>query len=404
MSSKGRSRQSGVPLALVGMTNGVGRNVAPAEADRESTWPALRDDVVPPKSSPAPSVRPPAPDISFAEPSVMVAPDPPRPEPAVEAATEAARDDVSVPPIDVDHVDRGFFDADVHLSDAAELEARDPKAVLKRSQAMVVRRAHLAKYVKATMGVALALCVAALVKTALTDTSSGDKAARAESMPQGASTATATVDPTPTTTQAPSPPVAAALPVPVETATAQPAPSATDTAAPAQAAAAESVVPAATAAAPPSEPPAAVDPPKPSETIAAAAPVQPTPAAPPAPSPAPPQMQAAAAITTSPPATAAATPAAIGATAAIAATAIGGASASKEKEHARSALERSSLVESIGAGERSVGLDPSDAEAWLILGAAYQARGDTRNASRCFKACTERSTHGPKGECAAMLH
>jgi hypothetical protein len=412
MSSKGRSRQSGVPLALVGMTNGVGRSAVPAEADRESTWPALREDVVPPKSSPSVSVRPPAPELSFGGGAAAA----PAESSAREEITEAARDDVSVPPVGVDHVDHvdhGFFDTDIHhLSDAADLDTRDPKAVLKRSQAMVVRRAHLTKYVTATMGVALALCLVALVKTAMTGNTTGDKAARAESLPQGASTVTAPVDPTPTTAQAPSPPAAAAVSAPAESAAAQAqgAPAATETAAPTQAPAADSVAVTGQAA-PPANPPAAADPPKPSEPVAAAAPAEPTPPAPPQPTTTPVQAAqapqpppATATITTTQPAAAATAAGAATTSATSAVVANTGASASREKEHARAALERSSLVESIGAGERSVALDPTDAEAWLILGAAYQARGDARNASRCFKSCIDRSTHGPKGECAAMLH
>ncbi len=77
--------------------------------------------------------------------------------------------------------------------------------------------------------------------------------------------------------------------------------------------------------------------------------------------------------------------------------------AGKEKERARAALERGRAGEAVSAGEASVALDASDAEAWLILGAAYQTKGDTKNAARVFKSCIDRSSHGPKAECAAML-
>ena len=49
-------------------------------------------------------------------------------------------------------------------------------------------------------------------------------------------------------------------------------------------------------------------------------------------------------------------------------------------------------------------LDPTDGEAWLILGAAYQEKGDMKNARRSYKACLEQGKRGPKYECAAMPH
>jgi Flp pilus assembly protein TadD len=66
------------------------------------------------------------------------------------------------------------------------------------------------------------------------------------------------------------------------------------------------------------------------------------------------------------------------------------------------ALERGRVAVAIAAGERSVALDPGDGEAWLILGAAYQQKGSTADARRCYRACVE-AERGPKGECAAML-
>ena len=67
------------------------------------------------------------------------------------------------------------------------------------------------------------------------------------------------------------------------------------------------------------------------------------------------------------------------------------------------ALERGNAKASIEAGEQSVALDPTDAEAWLILGAAYQARGTYPEARRCFSSCVHIATRGPRGECAALL-
>ena len=78
--------------------------------------------------------------------------------------------------------------------------------------------------------------------------------------------------------------------------------------------------------------------------------------------------------------------------------------AAKEKNTSRNALERGKLGDAIESGERAVALDPTDAEAWLILGAAYQEKGDQKNARRSFKSCLEQSKRGPKYECAAMPH
>ena len=78
--------------------------------------------------------------------------------------------------------------------------------------------------------------------------------------------------------------------------------------------------------------------------------------------------------------------------------------AAKDKHASQLALERGKVGDAIDAGERSVALDPSDAEAWLILGAAYQEKGDQKNARRCFKSCLEQGKRGPKWECAQFPH
>ena len=48
-------------------------------------------------------------------------------------------------------------------------------------------------------------------------------------------------------------------------------------------------------------------------------------------------------------------------------------------------------------------LDPTDAEGWLILGAAYLQRAAPQDAKRCFASCVKEATRGPRGECAALL-
>jgi hypothetical protein len=81
----------------------------------------------------------------------------------------------------------------------------------------------------------------------------------------------------------------------------------------------------------------------------------------------------------------------------------GPASALEERGASRDALEHGKLALSIEAGERSVALDPTDAEAWLVLGAAYQERGQPGEARRCYKTCLVKATWGPRTECREML-
>jgi cytochrome c-type biogenesis protein CcmH/NrfG len=61
------------------------------------------------------------------------------------------------------------------------------------------------------------------------------------------------------------------------------------------------------------------------------------------------------------------------------------------------------LKSSIDAGEQSVDLNPTDSEAWLVLGAAYQQMGSIGEARRCFRSCVEKGKGGSRSECAAML-
>jgi tetratricopeptide (TPR) repeat protein len=78
-------------------------------------------------------------------------------------------------------------------------------------------------------------------------------------------------------------------------------------------------------------------------------------------------------------------------------------SAAQEKRDARTLLERYRAKDAILAGERAVALDPTDGEAWLILGAAYQEAGQLDGARRAFQACLKQAKRGPVDECRAML-
>ncbi len=77
--------------------------------------------------------------------------------------------------------------------------------------------------------------------------------------------------------------------------------------------------------------------------------------------------------------------------------------ARQERDRAKRALESGRLKEAITAGEHAVALDPTDADSWLYLGAAYQEQGDRGNANRCYRACLAQGTHGNKGECSMMM-
>jgi hypothetical protein len=79
------------------------------------------------------------------------------------------------------------------------------------------------------------------------------------------------------------------------------------------------------------------------------------------------------------------------------------AEARADKKSAQHALDRGDAVTAIDAARRSVEGDPSDAETWLILGAAYMQRGSYRDARESFASCVHDATHGPKSECRALL-
>jgi len=260
------------------------------------------------------------------------------------------RDDSSYPPVDLDS---HFFSGPDRVSDPhVETEERDPRMALKLAPSTARRRAQLARYVKVAVGLSSALCLAALVKVAVAHNGEADRG---------------THRPAAVAVQAPltplqEPPPAATTAEPTKPAEPRP---------PATTAAAEPTRPATTAAAQTSPPPA--------ETAA------PAPAPSPATTEAAPQAAATAADTAP-----AASPDPV--------------QAGKEKKASQTALERGKVGDSIEAGERSVALDPTDGEAWLILGAAYQQKGDMTNARRCYRACLEQGKRGPKYECAQMPH
>lgn len=376
------------------LTNGAARSAPSPEADREAVWPAVQGDVVEPKSSPV-GPRPQAPPLTFSSPPAD-GPTSPVSEQA-ESEVDLGRDDMSVPPVDVDS---DFFDTGSDSPDLlSELETRDPRLAMKRTAAAAMRRAHLTKYVTATMGIAGALLIAALVKGAVVG---GHAEARASQAPPAQTVAAASVamNAAPTTEPAPGqlavPPSTVAKSAPADSVAAiETAPAAApEQPVPAQPVPAQAEAPAAAAPPAPQQIPAPSEPVRAAETPPPAAPMAVAEALAPAVAPEAPRA-AVVAAPAGPPvvATTDALPAVPKAKDAL-----------QEKERSRGALERGRVADSIAAGERSVAMDPTDAEAWLILGAAYQQRGDAKSASRSFKACIDQGKRGPKGECAAMLH
>ncbi|HVJ89250.1 MAG TPA: hypothetical protein VM580_05555, partial [Labilithrix sp.] len=77
--------------------------------------------------------------------------------------------------------------------------------------------------------------------------------------------------------------------------------------------------------------------------------------------------------------------------------------AKQEKAKSLAALEQRKLAAAIEAGERAVRLDPTDAEAWLILGAAHQDNGNVVAARRAYASCVKEAKTGPRAECQNLL-
>jgi hypothetical protein len=75
----------------------------------------------------------------------------------------------------------------------------------------------------------------------------------------------------------------------------------------------------------------------------------------------------------------------------------------EEREDARRSLERGKLQDAIMAALRSTALDPTDGDAWLLLGAAYQEAGKSADARAAYGTCTKQATKGAVRECQLML-
>lgn len=73
------------------------------------------------------------------------------------------------------------------------------------------------------------------------------------------------------------------------------------------------------------------------------------------------------------------------------------------REQARRKLAAGDLVSAVAAASASIEADPTDAEAWLILGAAQVDQGLGAEARQTFQSCAARARRGPVAECRAML-
>jgi hypothetical protein len=268
--------------------------------------------------------------------------------------------DADVPAAAADDLADPFFDSAPALATPEPpiaIAEPAPRLVAIDSAAVRARRRYLMRYVAGAVSVASVIGLAAIVRTTL----AGD--ASAADTPRAASVAASLPAFEPVTA-----PAQSAAAQTIENAAAQPA----ETAAAPPAAVAQ---PADSAAAPPA---AAA---QPADTAAA----QPTPVAAGAPAPSAGEAPAAA-----PPGESAAAPPP------------SAQSASEAKKASLKALERGRLAAAIEAGEQSVALDPGDADAWLVLGAAYQQRGRYADARRCFTTCAAQAQRGPRGECRAL--
>jgi hypothetical protein len=307
------------------------------------------------------------------------------PPPREAAPSDPASDEISIPPIttpafgdssashglDPNELEDSFFvrraaiEANAHQAHQDEVDQQvDPRTAQKRTAAAQARRAHLTGYVKWTVVAAAALLAIGIGRVELRG--------KPEFGPPPpiihTAMAAVAVDNTPHNI-APRDP--SAPPVEESQAAADQAVAALEN---------QAAQPAANDAVQAAPAPVAVDPNAQKPADPAAQPAAATPAA-------TPEVQAAAAQANAP----AAAPVASDKTAA------------QEKKSASQLLEHGNAKGAIEAGERSVALDATDGEAWLVLGAAYQEVGKNADAKRCFNSCVKEGKRGPISECRAML-
>jgi hypothetical protein len=76
----------------------------------------------------------------------------------------------------------------------------------------------------------------------------------------------------------------------------------------------------------------------------------------------------------------------------------------QERDDARRLLARGKATAAADAAARATALDPTDGDAWLLLGAADMEIGKTADAREAFTQCVKQGKRGEIGECRSMLH
>jgi Flp pilus assembly protein TadD len=68
----------------------------------------------------------------------------------------------------------------------------------------------------------------------------------------------------------------------------------------------------------------------------------------------------------------------------------------------RKLIEQGRMRDGITAARATLEADPTDAETYLLLGAALQELGQWKESRAVFGQCVEQATVGPKSECRAL--
>jgi cytochrome c-type biogenesis protein CcmH/NrfG len=74
------------------------------------------------------------------------------------------------------------------------------------------------------------------------------------------------------------------------------------------------------------------------------------------------------------------------------------------KSDARRLIGQGRLKDGIAAARAALAADPSDAEIYLLLGAALQDNGQWSESAFAFASCVQQAKRGPINECRALRH
>jgi Flp pilus assembly protein TadD len=66
------------------------------------------------------------------------------------------------------------------------------------------------------------------------------------------------------------------------------------------------------------------------------------------------------------------------------------------------ALREGNMVKAIELAREAVNASPGNADAWLTLGAAYQATGDGASAREAYRRCTEKARTANVSDCRVL--